>query len=283
MTFCIGVRVQEGLIALADTQIVRGEQISSKAKLSQFKQGEHSAFLMTSGLRSVRDKTVMRLEDRLADATPYSRVHQLASAFGNELKSVREEDEQALKAGGLSFNLHAILGGQFGRDAEPVLFQVFPEGNWVDATPDSPYFIIGRTSYGKPILDRLLRYDTPLDQALALAYLAFDATRASVVDVDFPIDVVVLRTGSPALHRSRFTAAELGRAHDWWHAQLQSALNAFPMDWSKRLHEASTLIDGAGAGGSMARDSETEHSAGAAADRDAGAEAAGAGTPGRST
>ena len=278
MTFCIGVRVQEGLIALADTQIVRGEQTSSKAKLSEFNQGEHAAFLMTSGLRSVRDKTVMRLEDKLADATPFSRVHQLATAFGNKLKIVREEDEQALKAGGLNFNLHAILGGQFERDAEPVLFQVFPEGNWVDATPDSPYFIIGRTSYGKPILDRLLRYDTPLDQALALAYLAFDATRASVVDVDFPIDVIVLRTGSPALHRSRFTAAELGRAHDWWHARLQSALNAFPMDWSKRLHEDSSLIDGASAGGSMARDGETAHyAAAAAADGNAGDEAGGAG------
>ena len=241
MTFCIGVRVREGLVALADTQIVRGEQISSKAKLSQFAQGDRSAFLMTSGLRSVRDKTVMQLEDALVGQPPFARVHQLASAFGNELKRVRGEDEQALKAGGLSFNLHAILGGQLERDAEPVLFQVFPEGNWVDATPDSPYFIIGRTSYGKPLLDRLLRYDTPLDQALALAYLAFDATRASVVDVDFPIDVMVLHAGSQALHRSRFSAAELGTAHAWWHERLRSALAAFPMDWSKRLHEASTL------------------------------------------
>lgn len=242
MTFCIGVRVEAGLVALADTQIVRGEQISSKAKLSQISQDDRSAFLMTSGLRSVRDKTVMRLEDKLAVEPPFTRVHQLASAFGNELKSVREEDELALKAGGLSFNLHAILGGQFANDREPALFQVFPEGNWVDATPDSPYFIIGRTSYGKPILDRLLRYDTPIDQALALAYLAFDATRASVVDVDFPIDVVVMHAGSSVMHRSRFTAAELGPTHDWWHDRLQSALTEVPMAWSKRLAEPSTII-----------------------------------------
>lgn len=222
-------------MALADTQIVRGEQVSSKAKLSQIDQGDRSAFLMTSGLRSVRDKTVMRLEDRLAGSPHFARVHQLASAFGNELKMVRDEDEQALRAGGLSFNLHAILGGQFGNDPEPTLFQVFPEGNWVDATPDSPYFIIGRTSYGKPILDRLLRYDTPIEQALALCYLAFDATRASVVDVDFPIDVVILRRGENQLRRSRFTATELGPAHDWWHDRLKAALNAFPMDWSQQL------------------------------------------------
>jgi putative proteasome-type protease len=245
LTFCIGVRVQQGLVALADTQIVRGEQISSKAKLSRIDHGDRSAFLMTSGLRSVRDKTAMRLEDELA-ALPaaFPRMHQLASAFGSQLKRVREEDEEALKAGGLTFNLHAILGGQFAKDPEPTLFQVFPEGNWVDATPDSPYFIIGRTSYGKPILDRLLRYDTPLQQAVALAYLAFDATRASVVDVDFPIDVIIMQAGERELRRSRFTAADLGTAHDWWHQRLKSSLDQFPMDWSQRLWSATAATIG---------------------------------------
>ncbi len=239
MTFCIGIRVRQGLVALADTQIVRGEQISSKAKLSQIDHGGRSAFLMTSGLRSVRDKTAMRLEDELAALpTPLQRMHQLASAFGDQLKRVRDEDEESLRSGGLTFNLHAILGGQLPGDAEPTLFQIFPEGNWVDATPDSPYFIIGRTSYGKPILDRLLRYDTPLEQAVALAYLAFDATRASVVDVDFPIDVIVT-THDGQWRRSRFTATELGPAHTWWHEQLQQALQAFPMDWSRRLWDDS--------------------------------------------
>jgi putative proteasome-type protease len=66
MTFCIGIRIDAGLIALADTQIVRGEQVSSKAKLSMFEVGDRRLFLMTSGLRSVRDKAVSRLEDRLA-------------------------------------------------------------------------------------------------------------------------------------------------------------------------------------------------------------------------
>ena len=73
----------------------------------------------------------------------------------------------------------------------PTLFYIYPEGNWIEATADSPYFILGRTLYGKPILDRLLISDTPLAQALALAYLAFDATRTSVIDVAFPIDVII--------------------------------------------------------------------------------------------
>ena len=109
---------------------------------------------------------------------------------------------------------------------------VYPEGNWIDATPDSPYFIIGRTSYGKPILDRLLHYDTPLPQAVALAYLAFDSTRASVVDVEFPIDLVLLVGADGVLHEHRFTSADLASAHAFWHERLQSSLAEFPMDWA---------------------------------------------------
>src|SRR6185436_18833888 len=147
-------------------------------------------FLMMSGLRSIRDKAVMRLEDELAAVDPpYTRLYRLVTAFGDQLKRVTEEDGPALQSSGIRFNLHAIVGGRLSSDNQPALFMVYPEGNWVDATPDAPYFVVGRTSYGKPILDRLLSYDTPLPQALVLAFLAFDATRASVVDVDFPIDV----------------------------------------------------------------------------------------------
>ena len=240
MTFCIGLRVQSGLIALADTQIVRGEQSSSKSKLSTHRVGSGEAFVMTSGLRSVRDKVVSRLEDRIAAMpAPFTRLHQLASAFGDELRQARQEDEASLAAGGLSFNLHAIIGGQLSGDVEPELVQVFPECNWITATPDSPYFVIGRSHYGKPILDRLLTHRTSIRGALALGYLAFDATRASVVDVDFPIDVLVddgaRSTSGSSFRQARLTARDLAGAHDWWHAQLERALQAFPMDWSQPL------------------------------------------------
>ena len=118
-------------------------------------------------------------------------------------------------------------------DDEPALFLVYPEGNWVTATPDAPSFIIGRTSYGKPVLDRLLTADTALPQAIALAYLAFDATRASVVDVDFPIDVVVWSSGE--LREARFDAGDLAAVHDLWHDRLRTALAELPLGWTARL------------------------------------------------
>jgi putative proteasome-type protease len=234
MTFCVGLRVADGLVALADTQIVRGGEVSSKAKLSLHEHDGRCFFMMTSGLRSVRDKAVVRLDEQLATQTPpHLRLHHVVTAFGDELKAVRAEDGPSLQDGGLRFNLHAIIGGQLADDDEPQLFMVYPEGNWVVATDDAPSFVIGRTSYGKPILDRLLQADTAMPQAVSLAFLAFDATRASVVDVEFPIDVVVLQAGE--LREHRFTADDLSAASSFWHHQLRVALADLPTSWAQPI------------------------------------------------
>ncbi len=172
---------------------------------------------MTSGLRSLRDKTVIYLEEKLAEeAVDFERLYQVAQSFGEQLRRARQEDEAALAQGGLSFNLHAIIGGQLDGDPTPTLFYVYPEGNWIEATSDSPYFILGRTLYGRPILDRLLAADTPITQALGLAYLAFDATRTSVIDVAFPIDVIVFDPSTRSLYQQRFDAPALASAAAWW-------------------------------------------------------------------
>lgn len=236
MTFCIGIRVNDGVVALSDTRVLRGNEISTKSKLSMLDDGGAEAVVMTSGLRSIRDKVVARLEDELRAAkTTHRRVHELATAYGQVLRTVRTEDEDALQAGGLSFNSHAILAGQFPDDDRPVLMHVYPEGNWVEATDDAPYVIIGRTTAGKPILDRLLTVDTPLDQALALAYVAFDATRASASDVDFPVDVALLQRDRDRFVSRRYTSDDLGAVRDAWLDGLRRALDELPTDWSGLL------------------------------------------------
>ena len=114
MTFCIEIRVRDGLVALADTQIVRGEEVSRKAKLSLLCHEGRPAFLMASGLRSIRDKAVIRFEDELATVgPPHARLYQLVTAFGDQLKRVKDEDGPALESSGLRFNLHAIVGGRY--------------------------------------------------------------------------------------------------------------------------------------------------------------------------
>ena len=239
MTFCIGIAVEDGLVALADTQIVRGSERSSKAKLSLHTHRGHSFFLMTSGLRSVRDKVAIYMDELLAsEAAEFEHLHQVATAFGGLLQKVRAEDGMALAESGLEFNLHAIMGGRFPADAEPQLFHIYPEGNWIVSQPDAPYFIIGRTQYGRPILDRILTYETPGRLALALAFLAFDATSASVTDVAFPIDVAFLGAEEPVPRLRRYEASDLADVRTSWKDHLLGALLSLPLDWTRVLTSA---------------------------------------------
>lgn len=241
MTFCIGIRVNAGLVVLSDTRVVKGSETSRKSKLSTMTDGRSEAVVMTSGLRSVRDKVVARLEDRLAAGTEFDRFHQFATTYGDELRAVRAEDEAALADGGLTFNSNAILAGKFPNDSDPVLMHIYPEGNWVEATDDAPYIIIGRSSYGKPILDRLLRADSTLKQAITLAYLAFDATSASATDVDFPIDIGVLPREREHFATRRFTREDMAHVHATWHEHLREALDRLPTPWHNFVGTESDL------------------------------------------
>lgn len=230
MTFCLGMKLQDGLVALADTQIVKGGERHSKGKISLLDHQTQPLFIMTSGLRSVRDKTVIYTEEQLV-AESCNRLYQVANIFGTQLRRVRQEDEAALSRGNLSFNMHAIIGGRLSGDLAPTLFFIYPEGNWIEATYDAPYFVIGRTPYAKPILDRLLRSDMQLKAAAGLGFLAFDATKTSVTDVDFPLDMVVLSTSQQQIHQYRFSQDMLTEASQWWQQHLERAIHEMPLSW----------------------------------------------------
>jgi len=233
MTFCLGIKVAQGLVALADTQVVKGHERLSKTKLTLMTHGTRPLFLMTSGLRSVRDKMVLYLEEKLhSEHPPLTRLYQVANLLGEQLRRVRQEDAAALAHSGLSFNLNAILGGQLEDDPSPTMFYLYPEGNWIEAAADTPYFVIGRTPYSKPILDRFLAANTTLSTAVKLAYLAFDATRISVTDVDFPLDLLVLNATNQYLTTHRFTADMLATSQEWWQRRLQEALADLPIAWA---------------------------------------------------
>jgi putative proteasome-type protease len=229
MTFAVAMRVRDGVVALADTRVLRGLDRSKKCKLAVFEHDGHRLFVGTSGLRSVTDKVLCRLEDRLASRpVPAQRLHDVVTAYGTELRNARDEDHAALAEGGLTFNSHALIGGRLAGDDRPELFLVYPEGNWVVATDDAPFMIIGRSSYGKPLLEQLLREDSSLGEAVTLAYLAFDATRRCSVDVDFPIDVVVVDGSSGTLHAHRCDAADLEPAAAHWLDRQRRDLREFP-------------------------------------------------------
>ena len=187
MTYCLGIKVRDGLIGLADGRITSGTQLTSARKVTLHGPNGSQFFIMTSGLRSLRDKAIAYLErDRRAAAVPYATMLDAVGAYTQCLRRVIDEDRTALEHSHIAFNLHAIIGGQLAGDEEPTMFLVYPECNWIQVDERTPYLSIGVTGYGKPILDRALHYDTPLRTALKLAYLSFELDAAVVVGCRLP-------------------------------------------------------------------------------------------------
>jgi putative proteasome-type protease len=226
MTFCLGMKCQDGLLAIADTRITSGNEISTAKKVSVHQIAHHSMFILTSGLRSLRDKSITYFEQRLSqDHTGIQQMYQAANAFADEVRKVRSEDAQWLISSNLSFDLHCIIGGQLEQDDEPHMFLVYPEGNWVEVRTGTPYVIIGDTRYGKPILDRLWRFDRTLHDALRIGLIAFNETKTSASNVDYPADAVLYRPGSFEIKEARFSAEDLAPMDRKWGEAIEAASN----------------------------------------------------------
>ena len=238
MTYCLAIRVKDGLIALADGRVTSGSQMAVARKLTMLGTEPHRYFLMTSGLRSVRDKVLAYLRQDIAHLP--SRNHDTmldaVGGFAGCLRRVAEEDREALAASDLAFNLHAIIGGQLEGDAEPTMFLVYPEGNWIEVDRRAPYLSIGATAYGKPILDRALAYDTAMRHALKLAYLSFDSTRFSSTDVGFPIDLITYTNADRRWREQQFDYDDLVEQRLWWNKNITTLAERMPDGpWVKDL------------------------------------------------
>lgn len=232
MTFCLGMKVRDGIVGIADTRITSGAEAITARKISVREHDRHSMFMMTSGLRSVRDKALTYFDEVVDREEPgFTRLYQVANSFAEQVRRVAKEDGPALSEANLSFNLHTLVGGQLDGDAEPMLYMLYPQGNWVEVTRGTPYFIIGESGYGKPLLDRALTYESPLEQALKIGYLAFDATRTSATDVDFPIDIVAYRNDGFRMREHRYEADELTEVSTMWNRNLRRLIDEVPSRW----------------------------------------------------
>jgi len=229
MTYCLAIKVREGLVGLADGRITSGTQVSAARKLTLHGPPAARFFIMTSGLRSVRDKTVAYLErDRREGKGDYPSMLDAVTAYATHLRRVRDEDKESLERSNLAFNLHTLIGGQLATDPQPTVFLVYPEGNWIEVDERTPYLSIGITTYGKPILDRALHFDTSLRNALKLAYVSFDSTRLSSSDVGFPIDVISYSLGDRQWRERQYEYDDLREQSQWWNRHLTELATALP-------------------------------------------------------
>lgn len=238
MTYCLGIKVRKGLVAIADTRITSGSETTMAKKISLHKQGDNNIFLMTSGLRSVRDKAVTYFEEVLEEqGSHFDKMYKAVNAFGEQLRRVAKEDKKSLSESGLSFNLFTIVGGKLERDKEHKLFLLYPEGNWIEIGEATPFTIIGNSGYGNPILKRALTYESPLNIAIKTGFLSFDSTRVSANDVGYPIDMVIYHKDTGFMHEARLTEADTGSFAADWNEKLSQAIKDIPDDWIDEIVE----------------------------------------------
>lgn len=231
MTFCVGIKVRGGLVGLADTRVTSGSEIISARKITVFQEEDRCFFVMTSGLRSLRDKTMAYFEEALEEKnTSLTRLFRVLNLFSEPLRQVAVEDKAALEEAGLHFNIHAMIGGQCRDDKKPCLYMIYPQANWVEIGEGTPYNIIGAGGYGKPVLDRTLTYDDTMRFALKVGCLAFDSTRISAADVDFPIDVALYSAGTFRMTTRRFEKDELKDMAAWWQDRLRDSVKELPSE-----------------------------------------------------
>jgi putative proteasome-type protease len=232
MTFCLGIKVQDGLVGLADTRVIIGNEVITARKVYTHQAPQQSLFLMTSGLRSVRDKVLTYFDELLTDPShQYDRMFKAVNTYAAQVRRVALEDREALAASGLIYNIHTLIGGQFEGDVEHKLYLVYPEGNWVEIGQGTPYQIIGAAGYGKPVLDRTLTYNDAMRFAFKVGCLAFDSTRISAADVDFPMDVVLYQRGSFQIVEHRYQKNDLLEISNWWQERLRKSVNELPSEW----------------------------------------------------
>lgn len=232
MTFCLGINVHDGLVGIADTRVVAGCECLSAKKVATYEGPGFSFFVMTSGLRSLRDKVLLYFEEEYSrQISARDRLFKIVNLYAAQVRRLAEEDKKALRESDLRFNIHSLIGGQMSADSAQRLFLVYPEGNWVEISQDTPYQIIGNSGYGKPILERSLTNRDPLLYAFKLGILAFDATRLCASDVDFPLDVVLYEKGSFKMVEHRYEREDLKPISNWWQERMRSAVAELPSAW----------------------------------------------------
>lgn len=232
MTFCLGIAVEEGLVGIADTRVLSGSESLMAKKAATYQGPGFSFFVLHSGLRSLRDKVLLYFEDAYSrETSSRDRLFKIVNLYAAQVRRVALEDGPALLESDLRFNIHSLIGGQMSADSAHRLFLIYPQGNWVEIGPDTPYQIIGNSGFGKPILERSLTYADPLLYAFKLGILSFDATRLCASDVDYPLDVILYRRGSLEMIEHRYVHQDLSQISDWWQERMRTAVDELPSKW----------------------------------------------------
>jgi putative proteasome-type protease len=236
MTYCLGIVTKFGLIMASDSRTNAGyDQVNTTKKMYSFvKAGERVFVVLTSGSLSLTQSIVTLLRrdfDAGKGLAAAPSIYDAARVIGDQVRKVGDLDRAALEQDDYKFNVHLLLGGQV-KGQPPELFLIYPQGNPLQATEDSPYLQVGETKYGRPILDRGIRFDkTTLEEAAKYALLSLDSTMRSNVTVGPPVDLLAYPTDELDVTRHRRFGADdldLHKIRIRWEQALRQAVTKLP-------------------------------------------------------
>lgn len=236
MTYCLGIVTKYGLVMASDSRTNAGyDQINVTRKMHTFVQpGERVFVILTSGSLSL-SQSILTLLRRDFDAgrglAQAPSLYDAARVIGEQIRRVSDMDRAALERDEYNFNVNILLGGQVKGEA-PNLILIYPQGNPLQATEDCPYLQIGETKYGRPILDRGIKYDrTTLEEASKYALLSIDSTMKSNVTVGPPVDLMAYSVDELDVTRHRRFAdgdPDLQKIRVMWEQALRQSVLQLP-------------------------------------------------------
>ena len=210
MTYCVAIKLNAGLVFLSDSRTNAGlDQISTFRKMIVYeKPGDRFMVLLSAGNLSISQsvREMLQVEQLKNEEGEPITIWNAKSMFeatrvlGSAIRHVYARDGESLKAAGVEFNVSLIFGGQIAGEGMR-LFQVYSAGNFIEATKETPYFQVGESKYGKPVLDRVIHSETPLEEAAKCALVSMDSTLKSNLSVGLPLDLVVYEEGKHSSDR----------------------------------------------------------------------------------
>jgi putative proteasome-type protease len=255
MTYCLGIITKAGLVMAADSRTNAGvDYVSTARKLFEFSRpGERVILIATAGNLSITQSVINEIREDLKHGVAgnihgQDTLYHVADYLGNKIRLVGDKNRQRLEQDGISASCSFLLGGQLANEP-PELFMIYSQGNFLQATPETPYLQIGEIKYGKPILDRIIRFnDSSLDECAKCALLSLDSTMKSNISVGPPIYLTLY----PANHykierRMQFPLGDpyLLNLRKSWEDSLKHAFQDLPtLEWNAYEVEALGEIPG---------------------------------------
>jgi len=249
MTYCLGILTKTGLVMAADSRTNAGvDYISTYRKLFDFSiENDRTLLLCTSGNLSVTQAVLTQLQQAINAKSEVSlhtlpSLYEIARYIGGIMRQVQDENRPWLEKDGIDCQSTILLGGQI-RGSNSELFMIYSQGNFIQASQETPFLQIGEAKYGKPILDRVLSFDTPIESAAKCALLSIDSTMISNISVGPPINLVMYEADSFKVRYQLcldIDAPYLSRIRTQWEKCLNEAFEQMPnINWEHYLSDGS--------------------------------------------